>query len=113
MKNIDELKKTRISIKNYKEGDGGWAICYLPPEKKEIKVVFSFGDGWDHISASFVHRCLTWEEMCRIKDIFFHEDEIVLQYHPAKKDYVNLHPYVLHLWRPQNQDIPIPDKIMV
>ena len=101
MKNIDELKKTRISIKNYKENDGGWGICYLPPEKKEIKVIFSFGDGWDHVSASYAHRCLTCE------------NEIVMQLHPAKKDYVNLHSYVLHLWKPQNVDIPIPDKIMV
>ena len=51
--------------------------------------------------------------MCFIKDLFFNEDETVVQYHPAKSDYVNNNPYVLHLWRPTDQDIPQPPTFMV
>lgn len=113
MKSYEELKKTRICIKQYKKNDGGWAICYLPPEKKEFKIVFSFGYGWDHVSATLIDKLPTWEQMNKIKEIFFNDDEVVIQIHPAKKDYINKHPYVLHLWRPQNVEIPLPDKLMV
>lgn len=71
-------------------------------------VIFSWTDGWDHVSVSYPDRCPTWDEMCMVKDIFFRDDECVAQYHPAKKDYVNLHPYCLHLWRCQDREIPKP-----
>ena len=73
-------------------------------------VVWSNGGGWDHVSVSFYNRCPTWEEMCRVKDIFFNEDECCIEYHPAKKDYVNFHPYCLHIWKPQNETIPTPPR---
>ncbi len=69
--------------------------------------------GWDHVSVSLSNRCLTWEEMCYIKGLFFLEDECVVQYHPAKSDYVNMHPYCLHLWKVQDQEMPKPPKIMI
>jgi len=37
----------------------------------------------------------------------------VMQIHPRKSEYVNCHPYVLHLWRPINQVIPTPNPLMV
>lgn len=76
-------------------------------------VVWSFDGGWDHVSVSFTNRCPTWEEMCKIKDMFFQDDECCVEYHPAKKDYVNLHPYCLHIWKPQQEVIPAPPNIMV
>lgn len=79
----------------------------------EFTVVASAGAGWDHVSISTQLRCPTWEEMCKIKDTFFDEDEVVMQLHPAKKDYVNIHPYCLHMWRPHDVEIPTPPKIMV
>lgn len=62
---------------------------------------------WEHVSASLKNRCLTWEEMCIIKELFFHENETVIQIHPAKKDYVNNHPYCLHLWRSKTKVLPL------
>lgn len=114
MKTIEELRNNkRLDIKDYVENDGGWCITILPPEKKQIMIIFSIGDGWDHVSASYKNRIPTWYEMCKIKDIFFYDDEVVMQLHPAKKNYVNIHPYVLHLWKPQNIEIQLPPKIMV
>lgn len=55
----------------------------------------------------------TWEEMCEIKRMFFQEDETVVEYHPAKADYVNLHPLCLHMWRPIGAEMPKPPKIFV
>lgn len=31
----------------------------------------------------------------------------------SKSEYVNCHPFVLHLWRPIKEVIPIPNKLMV
>lgn len=69
--------------------------------------------GWEHVSVSLQDRCPTWAEMCVVKDLFWPADDWVLQYHPAKSDYVNTHPYVLHLWRPTHLVVPTPPKICV
>ena len=63
---------------------------------------------WEHVSVSTPHRCLTREEMCKIKELFFHDNEAVMQIHPAKENYVNFHNYCLHLWRPKTKAIPLP-----
>lgn len=63
---------------------------------------------WDHVSVSTRGRCPTWEEMCWVKSLFWGDDEVVIQYHPAKSDYVNFHPYCLHLWRPAGTELPKP-----
>jgi hypothetical protein len=38
---------------------------------------------------------------------------VVVQYHPAKSEYVNNMPNCLHLWRPVNEAMPTPPSIMV
>lgn len=78
-------------------------------------VIASNGGGWDHVSVSPKNqkRTPTWDEMCAIKDMFFEPEECVVQYHPPKSDYVNNHPYVLHLWRPQVGEIKRPPIIFV
>jgi hypothetical protein len=51
--------------------------------------------------------------MCHAKDQCWDAEDVVMQLHPAKSQYVNHHPHVLHLWRPLKETIPIPDKGMV
>jgi hypothetical protein len=60
------------------------------------------GAGWEHVSISFAERTPTWREMCWVKDQFWNEDETVIQFHPARSDYVNCYPFCLHLWRHQD-----------
>jgi len=92
---------------------------WLPrPGKKTGQYFFclvSSGMGWDHISVSIPaeKRCPTWEEMCYVKEFFFHRNECVVQFHPKEKDYVNMHEHCLHLWRCQTQEFPTPDPLMV
>jgi len=93
--------------------DGGRGYLKFQTSKRPAVVVWSDGGGWEHVSVSFRGRCPSWEEMCIVKDIFWHEDECVVQYHPAKSEYVNNHPYCLHLWRPLQQDMPVPPSILV
>lgn len=130
MKSIEEIKQdARIRIQELGI-DGGLAYVLMPDTMRinspdggydlvyksypnVFNIIFSFGGGWDHVSVSRRDRCCTWEEMCQIKDIFFNENECVVQYHPPKSEYVNRHPYCLHLWKPQNITIPLPPKEMV
>ena len=72
---------------------------------------------WEHVSVSIPgekRKTPTWEEMCAVRDMFFNPDENVVEYHPAKSDYVNNWPFCLHLWRPNDgTEIPMPPRIMV
>lgn len=78
-----------------------------------MRVIASWAEGWDHVSVSRPNRCPTWAEMDFVKRVFFKPDEFVFQAHPAESDYINIHPFCLHLWRPQHEKIPIPPKYMV
>lgn len=51
--------------------------------------------------------------MCFIKDLFWDEDDTVIQFHPPRSEYVNCHPHCLHLWRPIGIEIATPPKWMV
>ena len=64
--------------------------------------------GWEHVSVSCRNRCPNWPEMSFVKDLFWSEDECVLQFHPPKSVYVNAHPNVLHLWKPVEGIIETP-----
>lgn len=115
MKTLAEIKATpRLMILLISE-DGGMAKAHLLASKKPrpASVVFSWGGGWDHVSVSFPNRCPTWEEMCEIKQMFFRPDEVCVQYHPAESEYVNTHPYCLHIWRLQKSGMPTPPSWMV
>ncbi len=92
-------------------------------EKTELRVIASDGrdehgrvyedlGGWEHVSVSTATRCPTWDEMCRIKDLFWTEDEAVLQFHPPKSEYVNNHQFCLHLWKPP-YPVVLPPSILV
>lgn len=70
-------------------------------------------EGWEHVSVSHLRRCPTWTEMCWVKDQFWHDDEVVFQLHPKRSEYVNHHPFCLHLWRHKLRDCPTPPSIFV
>ncbi len=69
--------------------------------------------GWEHVSVSLKHRTPNWAEMCFVKNLFWDETETVVQFHPKKSEYVNCHPYVLHLWRKVGQEHELPPSILV
>lgn len=95
-------------------GEDTWALVISAPGCEEMP--------WDHVSArigykkyhgKLAERVPTWDEMCLLKEIFWNDDETVMQLHPKASDYVNHHPLVLHLWKPINVEIPTPPKIAV
>jgi len=81
-----------------------------------MTVISSDGMGWEHVSVSLgptSNKCPTWQEMCQVKGLFWDEDVCVIQFHPAKKDYVNHHKGCLHMWRQIGVAITVPPKFMV
>lgn len=99
--------------------NGFFVIPHYRINDYELRCQISDGLSWEHVSVTVSHRkkeatrCPTWEEMCFIKNTFWNEDEVVVQYHPAKEDYVSCHHFCLHLWRSTTQIFPTPDPIMV
>lgn len=109
MKNLSYLNKYRESLwGNLGDSKSGAFKIYV--NGKSFFVIASSDGGWEHVSVSPKNqkRCPTWEEMCTVKDMFFEPEEVVMQLHPAHSEYVNNHPYCLHLWRPLEREIPLP-----
>lgn len=68
---------------------------------------------WEHVSVSTPVRCPTWEEMCFVKGIFWDQEDAVIQLHPPRSEWINDHPYCLHLWRPIGIELPRPPSLAV
>lgn len=113
MKDLSYLDKYRVRFKNGNNGDKHNGMFHLRVNGSPVIVIASNGLGWEHVSVSHDNRVPNWETMCKIKEMFFEDDEAVMQLHPKKADYINNHPYCLHLWRPIETEIPVPPLFMV
>jgi hypothetical protein len=84
---------------------------------RALRCIAAEGFGWEHVSVSVLRgkktAMPTWEEMSQVKQAFWSDEDVVVQFHPKKSEYVNHHPHVLHLWRPVGVDIPTPPPMMV
>lgn len=97
-------------------GDHGNGVFNIasPVDGANLRVIASDGGGWDHVSVSRRNRCPNWAEMDFIKRVFLMPDEVAMQLHVAESDHLSLHPYCLHIWRPNDgRSIPLPSPIMV
>lgn len=93
--------------------NGAFEVTVKTSCKQSMYVIASDGMGWEHVSVSRKDRCPTWEEMCKVKELFWDEEDTVLQFHPPKSEYVNNHPFCLHMWRKIGENIETPFKHLV
>lgn len=103
MKNLEDIK---IRLKAYKNITDSHILGYYKFNNgKECSIVIgTLEEGLEHVSVRMQGRKLpTWDEMCEIKDLCWEEEEMVVQIHPKKSEYVNF-TEALHLWRPKNGD---------
>ena len=89
----------------------GWFICHAGG--MALQCLSSGVDtlhGWEHVSVSVrgKSRCPTWAQMCYVKSLFWADEETVVQFHPKESEYVNQHPYVLHLWKQLEKEYELP-----
>lgn len=78
-----------------------------------LRIIASSGDGWDHVSVSREDRIPNYNEMCAAKRVFFEDTEWAVEYHAPVEKHINIHPRVLHIWRPQTAHLPVPPDYMV
>jgi len=115
------LEDFRKSPEGLHSRPGDHMGAFMIPMGSAIMVcIASAGDKhipWEHVSCRASSykgdRTPTWAEMCWVKDQFWAPDECVIQFHPPKDDHVNIHPHVLHLWKPTREVMPRPPKMAV
>ena len=114
----DKLEAGRVQGRREWGAYGAWTVQGPCGEKLNIVASGAADDdleaaGWEHVSVSTRRRVPNWTEMSFVKDLFWGDDEWVVQFHPARSEYVNNHPFVLHLWRHKTQPFPQPPSILV
>jgi hypothetical protein len=117
MSNWPKLESARVKDGPYASTrkDGFNGMFRLVIDGHFIRCIASDGMGFEHVSVT--EECstkpLSWSVMCKVKDLFWDEEDWCVQYHPAKSAHINNHPGCLHIWRPLKEKLPIPDPIMV
>lgn len=111
---LSSIEKGRIRSGGFGSERGDrFGAFELHCRNTELFVIVSSGDeeiNWEHVSVSIPKclRCPTWEEMCFVKEAFWTDSETVLQFHPKRSEYVNQHPFTLHLWKLRGVDHKLP-----
>ena len=118
LKHLEKWRENTEALKRYGTvGDEHNGVFKVYVHGKGFWCIASNGGGWDHVNVTPSSKnrktVPTWAEMCAIKDMFFDPEEAVVQYHPKKSEYVNNHPYCLHLWRPNARELPTPPMLFV
>jgi len=110
---IDEYRVQYGTFATY-PGDGNNGLFIIPlTNGNTLTIIASDGLGWDHVSVSIKGAKLpSWNEMNTVKDLFWDQEETVVQYHPKKSEYID-NAQVLHLWKKQGVDLELPPKIML
>ena len=115
MKDLTALDAWRMRDKQIVDhygnaGDETCGVFKIPFGGRDLVCVASSGGDWDHVSVSLANRCPSWNEMQHVKRMFFKPDEVAMELHVADNNHISLHPFCLHLWRPQKAEIPLPPK---
>ena len=105
MRSIEEIRRR---VKYIRHLVGSTYCTEIDFPKWTGRVIFGFDkNGWEHVSVSpYNGKIPTWDDMCAIKDIFWEEEEAVIQILPKKSEYVNMVENCLHLWRNKNVELP-------
>lgn len=105
MRSLDEIRR---KVKWIKPMMGSTYMAEIEVPRWKGSVVFGFDeDGWEHVSVSpYGGKTPTWDDMCRVKDMFWDDGEEVIQIHPKKSEYVNIMDNCLHLWRHKELVLP-------
>lgn len=67
------------------------------------------GKKWIHVSVARPDKLPEWNLLKEIKRIFIGFDRQAIQILPREKNYINMHPYCLHLFCCVDEADPVPD----
>ena len=114
---LDQYRRTDDAVIGWygNVGDHECGVFTVPSpiDRAPMTVIASADEGWDHVSVSRRNRTPNYPEMQAIYRMFFADGEMAMQLHVPASDHVNVHPNCLHLWRPWQDDIPLPPSIFV
>lgn len=110
---VPEQYRVRAGRFATSERDGNNGLFLLGGGRGQLRVIASDGVGWEHVSVSRSHQIPSWLEMAAVKQLFWGPDAVVVEYHVAAKDHVNVAANCLHLWRPIGLEMPCPPSILV
>jgi hypothetical protein len=114
MKSLDPIRKWEFihPLIGHK-GVDGCGTFKIPYEGKILMVVSSDQFGWDHVSVTIEgNNSPNWEMLCYIKNLFFYDEETVVQFIPKKSAYIS-YSEALHLWRNQKIEYELPPGVMI
>ena len=96
-------------------GDNGNGLFIVPSptDRRDMFIIVSDGDDWDHVSVSRKERIPNWLEMEHVKKLFFKDNETAVQFHVPVSDHINFAENCLHLWRSQRVEFPRPPQKLV
>ena len=66
------------------------------------------GRRWIHLSVSRRDSLPDWSDLREVKNLFLGREALAVQVLPPESRYINIHPFVLHLWRCLDGE-PVPD----
>lgn len=117
---------TSEQLNEYSGKNPSFGVFIIPYNVQYFLFITAFNGfpnpDWEHVSVQRINfsdyilqgnlvefpKCPSWDEMKLVKDLFFDEEERVVQFHPPKSEYVNSMEYMLHLWKHKTEDFPHP-----
>lgn len=103
-----------------------YSLAFLNSQRT-LKVIISYADHsdgkrWVHLSVSArdlqdvlgnhsnpVGRVPTWDELVEVKEAFLGADSKAVMVLPPRSEWVNIHPFVHHMWMCVESENPLPD----
>jgi hypothetical protein len=124
---VAEPYRRRMPGTRFESKPGERFGCFsIPFECVILNCIVTEGDSRDPVAGAWEHVSIhafdpifkkdktpSWKEMAYIASVFWEDNETVVQYRPAKEEYVNVHEHVLHWWKPVGRDVDTPPKICV
>jgi len=131
MYKVPEKYRAKLDMSHpyYTEEGMNEGIFMIPTAMKTVFLMCIATPGedfmpWEHVSVTLkkmlkggtaheLGRCPTWEEMCKVKDLFWDGTDAVVQFHPPESEYVSEHHHCLHLWKKVGENFETPPSIAV
>lgn len=121
MRNYEDIINNGKLQINTKLNDGNGMIqirayYHDPVTQKRYWCKFTRAMGWEHVTVSpQPQRGKTpeWDVMCKVKEIFWDDEECCIEFHPRKSQYINNNETCLHIWKPIGVELPEPNQWLV
>lgn len=89
-------------------GPLGWLLFIISSDGSDWLEAGLPPPAWEHVSVSLKHRTPSWKEMEWVREQFWLDEELVLQFSVPRSRHISYHDHCLHMWKPIGVDVPLP-----